>query len=90
MDAEHSALVHFAPDWWGHQIPRGLRHLVNFCAMTEETRRGCAACGDDVVLTQDPDVLDLVLVSAWPFSTLGWPMEHLRLSGIIRPSDYRI
>ena len=35
-------------------------------------------CGNDVELTQDPDVLDTWFSSAlWPFSTLGWPEKAL-------------
>ncbi len=63
--------------WWGHQIPAWFTSSGEiFVAMTEEEAYAAAvaACGDDVVLTQDPDVLDTWFSSAlWPFSTLGWP-----------------
>ena len=57
MDAEHSALVHFAPDWWGHQIPAWFTPSGEiFVAMTEEEAYAAAvaACGDDVVFDPGP------------------------------------
>ena len=65
--------------WWGHQIPAWFASSGEiFVEMTEEEAYAAArvACGDEVVLTQDPDVLDTWFSSAlWPFSTLGWPDE---------------
>jgi valyl-tRNA synthetase len=68
--------------WWGHQIPvwypdrpqPGKR--AHYCAMSEIDAYNQARkdYGDDVTLTQDPDVLDTWFSSGlWPFSTLGWP-----------------
>ena len=65
--------------WWGHQIPAWFAKSGEiFVEMTEEKAYAIAreTCGDDVELTQDPDVLDTWFSSAlWPFSTLGWPEE---------------
>ena len=48
--------------WWGHRIP------VWYCRD--------AACGAEVVVREDPDVLDTWFSSwLWPFSTLGWPAD---------------
>ncbi len=67
--------------WWGHRIPV---YYVNgdeaqlVVARTEEEAYALARqhYGEEVVLEQDPDVLDTWFSSAlWPFSTLGWPAE---------------
>ena len=63
--------------WWGHRIPAWygpdgtvfVAHDVD--AAYAQARE---ACGHDVELVQDEDVLDTWFSSAlWPFSTLGWP-----------------
>ncbi len=64
--------------WWGHRIPAWYDEEGNiFVARTEEEARAQAKekhGTDDVLLTQDDDVLDTWFSSAlWPFSTLGWP-----------------
>ncbi|MDP5017316.1 MAG: class I tRNA ligase family protein, partial [Dolichospermum sp.] len=49
-----------------------------FVARNEEEalQKAQAQFGEDVKLTQDPDVLDTWFSSGlWPFSTLGWPEE---------------
>ncbi len=65
--------------WWGHRIPVWYvdqdesRYVV---AHDEEQAYAFARMrfGSDVMLRQDPDVLDTWFSSAlWPFSTLGWP-----------------
>ena len=61
--------------WWGHRIPAWYDDAGRvYVARTEDevrTRHGLSA---DIILTQDPDVLDTWFSSAlWPFSTLGWP-----------------
>ncbi len=61
--------------WWGHQIPAwygpdGKAYVGRSEAEVRE-KHGLA---DDLVLVQDPDVLDTWFSSAlWPFSTMGWP-----------------
>ena len=62
--------------WWGHRIPAW--HDQNngsvYVGITEEEVREKHNLGIDVILKQDPDVLDTWFSSAlWPFSTLGWP-----------------
>ena len=65
--------------WWGHRIPAWYDEHGNiFVARNEETARAQARekHGQDVILTQDTDVLDTWFSSAlWPFSTLGWPED---------------
>ncbi len=74
--------------WWGHRIPAW--YVVNqtggvitdatpfVVAENETTAQKLAQeqFGDDVILEQDPDVLDTWFSSGlWPFSTLGWPED---------------
>ncbi|MFK8066842.1 MAG: valine--tRNA ligase [Gammaproteobacteria bacterium] len=64
--------------WWGHRIPAW--HDQNtgdiYVGITEEEVREKHNLGIDVILKQDPDVLDTWFSSAlWPFSTLGWPEQ---------------
>eukprot|EP00741_Cyanophora_paradoxa_P000221 tig00000402_g214.t1 len=72
--------------WWGHRIPvwyvkgqKGDDGEEPFVvARTEEAayEKAREKYGKDVVLEQDPDVLDTWFSSGlWPFSTLGWPNE---------------
>ena len=63
--------------WWGHRIPAwyGPDNAI-FVAMDAvgAAEKAKAHYGEDVVLTQDSDVLDTWFSSGlWPFSTLGWP-----------------
>ncbi len=63
--------------WWGHRIPvwYGPDGKI-FCARSEEKalEKASQHYGKDVILEQDPDVLDTWFSSGlWPFSTLGWP-----------------
>ena len=68
--------------WWGHRIPawydsQGCVYVANSEAQVREKYR----LADDVILTQDSDVLDTWFSSAlWPFSSLGWPTQTDRLS----------
>ena len=61
--------------WWGHRIPAwydadGRVYVGN----DEQDVRQKHGLGDEIVLTQDNDVLDTWFSSAlWPFSTMGWP-----------------
>ncbi len=63
--------------WWGHRIPVWYAPDGSmFCARNEQDAyaQARAKLGDDVMLEQDPDVLDTWFSSGlWPFSTLGWP-----------------
>ncbi len=65
--------------WWGHRVPAwydeaGNVYVArNFSDAQAEARN---KRGQNVVLTQDEDVLDTWFSSAlWPFSTLGWPQQ---------------
>ncbi len=61
--------------WWGHRIPAWYDNQGHiFVGKDEATVRAQHKIADDIVLTQDNDVLDTWFSSAlWPFSTLGWP-----------------
>jgi len=74
--------------WWGHQIPAWyavsetdgeIRDNTPFFVAANEAEaqeKAIAEFGPDVVLEQDPDVLDTWFSSGlWPFSTMGWPDE---------------
>ncbi|MFG1174040.1 valine--tRNA ligase [Erwiniaceae bacterium CAU 1747] len=61
--------------WWGHRIPAWYDAEGNvYVARSEAEARAENNLADDVVLTQDEDVLDTWFSSGlWTFSTLGWP-----------------
>ncbi|MDP7038982.1 MAG: valine--tRNA ligase, partial [Myxococcota bacterium] len=64
--------------WWGHQIPAwyGPDGTCFVAKNAEEAHAKAMAAGlpEDVVLTQDDDVLDTWFSSGlWPMGTLGWP-----------------
>ncbi|WP_406029970.1 valine--tRNA ligase [Succinivibrio sp.] len=61
--------------WWGHRIPAWYdQNGKVYVARDEAEVRSKYSLSEDVVLTQDPDVLDTWFSSAlWTFSTLGWP-----------------
>lgn len=63
--------------WWGHRIPAWYDpHGQVFVGRTEAEVRQHHALPPDLILTQDPDVLDTWFSSGlWPFSTLGWPQS---------------
>ena len=74
--------------WWGHQIPAWyavsetdgeIRDNTPFVVAADEgeaREKAIAQFGPDVMLQQDPDVLDTWFSSGlWPFSTMGWPDE---------------
>ena len=67
--------------WWGHRIPAWYDQEGNiYVAMDESAARKKYAIDDEVLLSQDEDVLDTWFSSAlWPFSTLGWPENTERL-----------
>jgi valyl-tRNA synthetase len=61
--------------WWGHRIPAWYDHHGEiYVGHDEDEVRANYGLAPDVILEQDPDVLDTWFSSAlWPFSTLGWP-----------------
>jgi len=63
--------------WWGHRLPAWFDEAGNcYVGRDEAEARAKAGLADDVVLTQDSDVLETWFSSQlWPFSTLGWPDE---------------
>ncbi|QIK38110.1 valine--tRNA ligase [Caldichromatium japonicum] len=67
--------------WWGHRIPAWYDAQGNvYVGRSEQEIRAKHGFGPELVLTQDPDVLDTWFSSAlWPFSTLGWPEQTERL-----------
>lgn len=68
--------------WWGHRIPAWYDTTGNvYVAQTEAEARTKHNLADEVVLTQDDDVLDTWFSSAlWPFSTMGWPEQTPELN----------
>ncbi|MEL6439414.1 MAG: valine--tRNA ligase [Cyanobacteria bacterium J06621_8] len=79
--------------WWGHQIPAWYVVSETGNEITDNTPfivagdrpeaeiKAKAQYGDNVILKQDPDVLDTWFSSGlWPFSTMGWPQETADLS----------
>ncbi len=68
--------------WWGHRIPAYYDGDGNiYVGRTETEAREKAGLSDEVVLTQEQDVLETWFSSAlWTFGTLGWPekTEELR------------
>ncbi|MCX4188919.1 valine--tRNA ligase [Methylophaga sp. OBS3] len=67
--------------WWGHRIPAWYDADGNiYVGEDEASIRQKHQLADDVVITQDEDVLDTWFSSAlWPFSTLGWPADDAAL-----------
>lgn len=74
--------------WWGHQIPAWYAvsetggeiadntPFVVAANEAEAKEKLAAKFGEDVQITQDPDVLDTWFSSGlWPFSTLGWSKQ---------------
>ncbi|WP_420642500.1 valine--tRNA ligase [Candidatus Leptofilum sp.] len=65
--------------WWGHRIPAWYVNddpakVVVAHSEEEAFAEAKAKYGEEITLTQDPDVLDTWFSSGlWPFSTLGWP-----------------
>ncbi len=67
--------------WWGHRIPAWYDEDGNiYVAEDEVAVREKYKLANDILLTQDEDVLDTWFSSAlWPFSTLGWPKQTKEL-----------
>ncbi|WP_072575434.1 valine--tRNA ligase [Suttonella ornithocola] len=63
--------------WWGHRIPAWYDEAGNIYVAENETLvREKYGLAEDVVLTQDEDVLDTWFSSGlWPFATQGWPEQ---------------
>ena len=61
--------------WWGHRIPAWYDKNGNiYVGKNEIEVRKKHQLAHNLVLNQDPDVLDTWFSSAlWPFSTQGWP-----------------
>ena len=68
--------------WWGHRIPAWYDTEGNvYVGKDESAIRSKHGLPDNLVLTQDDDVLDTWFSSAlWTFSTLGWPEETEELA----------
>lgn len=68
--------------WWGHRIPAYYDDAGNvYVGRSEAEVRTKHALPADLVLTQDPDVLETWFSSSlWTFATLGWPDETVELS----------
>lgn len=68
--------------WWGHRIPAWYDASGKVYVGRDESEvRAAHNLGNDVVLSQDDDVLDTWFSSAlWTFSTLGWPEETPELA----------
>ncbi len=64
--------------WWGHRIPAWYDEAGNvYVGESEAEIRQRDSLPDELVLTQDEDVLDTWFSSAlWTFSTLGWPDKN--------------
>jgi valyl-tRNA synthetase len=63
--------------WWGHRIPAWYDPAGSiYVGRNEAEVRARHGLGDDVVLSQDNDVLETWFsAQLWPFSTMGWPNE---------------
>ena len=61
--------------WWGHRIPAWYDAEGNvYVGRNESEVREKHTLPEEIVLTQDPDVLETWFSSAmWTFATLGWP-----------------
>lgn len=72
--------------WWGHQIPAWYIVSKTGGEITDDTpfvvafdeeeakEKAIEIYGEDIIIEQDPDVLDTWFSSGlWPFSTMGWP-----------------
>ena len=68
--------------WWGHRVPAFYDEAGNvYVAEDEASARSKYDLADDLVLSEDVDVLETWFSSAlWPFATLGWPEETPELA----------
>lgn len=67
--------------WWGHRIPAWYDETGKIYVGQDETDvRKKYSLSNEIILTQDNDVLDTWFSSAtWPFTTLGWPHDKKTL-----------
>ncbi len=67
--------------WWGHRIPAWYDSEGNiYVGENESEVRQKYKISDNIILSQDNDVLDTWFSSAlWPFSTMGWPKDTSEL-----------
>ncbi|MFT5117290.1 MAG: valyl-tRNA synthetase [Kiritimatiellia bacterium] len=74
--------------WWGHRIPAWYDESGKvYVARNEAEVREQHGLGDDIILTQDEDVLDTWFSSGlWTFGTLGWPEQTKELE-TFHPTD---
>ncbi|CUR53490.1 Valine--tRNA ligase [Serratia symbiotica] len=74
--------------WWGHRIPAWYdTNGKVYVGHNEKEIRCLYNLSNDLVLTQDEDVLDTWFSSSiWTFSTLGWPKKNNELK-IFHPTN---
>ena len=74
--------------WWGHRIPAYYDDAGHvYVGRSEAEVRTKHTLSADLVLTQDPDVLETWFSSSlWTFATLGWPEQTDELSQF-HPTD---
>lgn len=74
--------------WWGHRIPAWYDESGKvYVGRSEADVREKHQLGDDIMLTQDEDVLDTWFSSGlWTFGTLGWPENTPELD-TFHPTD---
>ena len=74
--------------WWGHRIPAWYDDSGNiYVGSSEQEIRDKHQISDNIVLTQDEDVLDTWFSSGlWTFGTLGWPEQTAELK-TFHPTD---
>ena len=63
--------------WWGHRIPAWYDNNGNiYVGHSESDIRNQHNLSQDIILTQDNDVLDTWFSSSlWTFGSLGWPQD---------------
>ncbi|VFP81142.1 Valine--tRNA ligase [Buchnera aphidicola (Cinara kochiana kochiana)] len=74
--------------WWGHQIPVWYDLQDNiYVGENEKSIRQEYSLNKDIILNQDPDVLDTWFSSSlWTFAGLGWPINKKKIS-MFHPTD---
>ncbi|VFP85972.1 Valine--tRNA ligase [Buchnera aphidicola (Cinara pseudotaxifoliae)] len=74
--------------WWGHRIPVWYDAKNNiYVGKNEKSVRKKYSLDKNIVLTQDPDVLDTWFSSSlWTFAGLGWPKDDKKLK-MFHPTD---
>ena len=76
--------------WWGHQIPAWYTDTDEVIVaenLNEAKKIAKKKFKKNIMLKQDPDVLDTWFSSAlWPFATLGWPNKTYELKRFYKTS----